>query len=130
MGLLKKENWFVNLLLMILTQGMYIFVLAYFLKVYRKDAWYADYRYWCIGALFFIFPVFLLLLIFWVQTTCMVARKLNVPGKELYAYPYAWILCLIVPVIGWTLLLVMFIYIQVWILVMIFKGESELYLND
>ena len=127
MSLLKKENWFVNLLLMILTQGFYIFILAYLLKVYKKDAWYANYRYWVGSVLFFFLPVFLLLLVFWVQTICMVASKLNVPGKEIYGYPYAWIVCLIVPIVGWALLLVMLIYIQVWIIVMLFKGEGKAY---
>lgn len=129
MGLLKRENWLVNLLLMILTQGMYIFVLAHFLNVYRKDTWYANYRYWVFALFFFFFPIFLLFLVFWVQTTCMVADKLNVPGKEIYAYPYAWILCLIVPVIGWALLIVMLVYIHVWTIVMLFKGEGELYID-
>ncbi|MEI3499581.1 MAG: hypothetical protein V8Q71_03730 [Bacilli bacterium] len=41
--------------------------------------------------------------------------------------PYSWILCLVVPIVGWTLLIVMLIYIYVWPIVMIYKGEGEKY---
>lgn len=130
MDLLKKQNWFVNVLLICMSGGLYIFVLAYLLKIYQKNAWYANYRYWCIGALCLFFPIFIMLFIFYIQIFCKVASKLNVPGKEIYAYPYAWILCFIVPVIGWILWLVMLIYIQIWIFVMLAKGEGELYITD
>ncbi len=129
MGLLKRENWFVNLILMLLTQGFYTFALARMLNLYKKDAWYRDYRYWVIAILFFFFPIFLLLIVFLVQMLCTVASKLNVPGKEIYGYPYAWILCLIVPIVGWTLLIVMWIYLLVWTTVMLARGEGELYLK-
>ena len=59
-----------------------------------------------------------------------VALKLNVPGKELYATPYTWIICVIVPVIGWILLIVMFIYLLVWTVVMLYKGEGEKYIEN
>ena len=36
------------------------------------------------------------------------AKKLNVPGDEIYMTPYSWILCIIIPIIGWILLLVMY----------------------
>ena len=129
MSLLKKENWFVNFLLMLITQGIYSFALANMLHLYKKDAWYHDYRYWMIAVLFFFFPVFLLLIVFMVQMLCTVASKLNVPGKEIYGYPYAWILCLIVPIVGWTLLIVMWIYLIVWTPIMLARGEGEIYLE-
>ncbi len=129
MSLLKRENWFVNLLLLLMTQGFYGFALAHFLKQYKKDAWYHDYRYWVAAVLCFFFPVLLLGIIFMVQMLSSVAVKLNVPGKEIYGYPYAWILCLIVPIVGWTLLIVMWIYILVWTSVSLAHGEGEAYIE-
>lgn len=125
MGLLKKENWWICLLLQIISFGLFTFVLAHYLKVYDEDAWYQDWRYWFFGGLCFVFPIMILALVFAVQTTCTVAAKLNVPGKEIYATPYSWIICIIVPVVGWVLLLVMHIYIVIWSIVMLAKGNAE-----
>lgn len=130
MRLLKKENCLLNAILLILTQGLYIFVLAYLLQLYKKDSWYTDYRYWMIGTIFFFFPVFLLLVIFMIQMLCTVASKLNVPGKEIYGLPYSWILCLIVPIVGWALLIVMWIYLIVWTIVMLAHGEGEQFIME
>ena len=58
-----------------------------------------------------------------------VAKKLNVPGSQIYALPYAWIICIIVPVVGWVLLIVMFIYLLVWPVVMLYRGEAEKYIE-
>ncbi len=129
MSLLKRENWFVNLVLLLITQGFYGFALAHFLNLYKKSAWYRNYLYWMVAALCFFFPVFLLLIIFMVQMLCSVALKLNAPGKEIYGYPYAWILCLIVPIVGWALLIVMWIYLLIWIIVAIAHGEGEAYIE-
>lgn len=130
MRLLKKENWVVNAILLVLTQGIYTFVLAHLLQLYKKDAWYANYRYWLISILFFFFPVFLVLIVFLVQMLCTVASKLNVPGKEIYGLPYSWILCLIVPIVGWTLLIVMWIYLLVWMIVMLAHSEGEQFIIE
>lgn len=129
MSLLKKENWFVNVILSLTTLGFSNFLLGYMLDVYDKDAWYTKWEYWIGGLICLIFPAFIMLYVFVIETTVIVANKLNVPGKEIYASPYSWALCLAVPVLGWILLIVMLIYINVWILVMLSKGEGEKYVK-
>lgn len=128
MNLLKKENWLVCLILTIISEGFFAFALAHLLKLYNKDAWYTKWQYWFFGGLCLVFPIFIMLIVFLVQMICSVAEALNVPGSELYNSPYTWIICIIVPVIGWILLLVMLIYIVVWPIVMIYRGEGEKYL--
>lgn len=130
MGLLKKENWVVNGILMVITEGIYVFVLAHLLNLYKKDTWYTNYWYWIGAALCFFVPVLVLFVIFLIQMLCAVAQKLNVPGKEIYGYPYAWIVCMIVPIIGWSLLLVMWLYLMVWIIVMLYRGEGSYYMEE
>lgn len=128
MNLLKKRNWFICLLLNTLTFGIFNLVLAGFLNLYSKDVWYKKWQYWFFGGLCLIFPIFILLIVFIVQMICDVADALNVPGSGLYNCPYTWIVCIIVPVVGWILLLVMLIYIMVWSIVMLYQGEGEKYL--
>lgn len=125
MNLLTKENWWKNLLLTVALQGLYPLVLAYFLKVYNEDAWYQNWRYWFIAGICFLFPIAVVFMVFLVQITCEVASKLKVPGSEIYNNPYSWILCIIIPLIGWVLLIVMYIYITVWIVVMLARGKGE-----
>jgi len=126
MSLLKKSNWFVCLILTICTPGLFSFILAYELKLIDKNAWYMKWQYWVFGTICLIFPVFIMLLVFIVQMMVTVANKLDVPGKELYYSPYTWIICLIIPIVGWVLLFVMFIYINIWIIVMLYKGKGEI----
>lgn len=128
MNLLKKKNWFICLLLNFLTFGVFNLVLASFLNLYSKDTWYKKWQYWVFGGLCLIFPIFILLFVFIIQMICGVADALNVPGSDLYNCPYTWIICIIVPVVGWSLLLVMLIYIMVWPIVMLYQGEGEKYL--
>ena len=127
MDFLQKKNWFLSLIMMVLTQGLFSMILAYFLKVYEKERWYTKWQYWVVSGLFLFFPIFIVLAVFIVQISCQVAAKLNVPGERVYNTPYSWILCLVVPIVGWTLLIVMLIYIYVWPIVMIYKGEGEKY---
>lgn len=130
MNLLKKENWLACLLLNIISQGLFTFVLAYLMKVYEKDAWYKKWQYWVFGTLCFLFPVFIMLLVFQTQIMVKVASKLEVTGKEIYDNPYTWVICLIVPVIGWILLFVMIIYLEIFTVVALFKGNGEKYLYE
>lgn len=130
MSLLKKENWVVNLILLFLSQGVYIFVLAYLMNLYEKGAWYTKWQYWVFGTLCFIFPALIMLLVFETQITVKVASKLNVTGKEIYDNPYTWVICLIVPVIGWILLCVMILYLQLFTVVALYKGNGEKYLYE
>lgn len=129
MGLLRRENWIVWLLLTFLTQGFSVFVLAYFLDCYDKNAWYAKWQYWVFGAICMLFPVFVMLLVFNVQMQVAVAKKLSVAGADIYAQPYSWILCMVVPVLGWALFLVMLVYIQIWPLVKLYQGAGEKYIK-
>lgn len=129
MSLLKKENWFVCFLLMLISQGLFIFVIAYLMRLYDDKAWYKDYRYWLFGTLCLIFPAMIMVIIFMIQMTCKVALSLNVPGKELYNTPYTWIICLIAPIIGWVMLIVMLFYIEIWPFVMLSRGNGEKYVK-
>lgn len=130
MSLLKKENWIVNLLLMVIGQNVYILVQAYLLKSFKKGAWYTQPIYWIVGVLCCFFPAVLMLYVLTIQMLCENAKKLNVPGESIYATPYTWIVCFIVPVLGWALLIVMMLYLLVWTVVMLKKGEGEKYINE
>ena len=167
MNLLKKENWWIWLMLAFLSGGSSILVLGALLNVYEKEAWY--YRWtkklpkWvtiglfiCIGVvslvstLFFsyiftydssypnqlftgLFSILLLLYmvisltlaVFQIQILAQVNAKLKTPGSEIYLSPYIWILGIIIPIIGWSLLVVMYLYLQIWYLVMLYRGEGN-----
>lgn len=129
MSLLKRTNWWIWLLLFLFGQGTGPIILGTILNVYEKDAWYTKWYYWTIAALCLIFPFLLMLATFYIQTICTVAFRLNVPGKEIYATPYTWILCLIVPIIGWALFIIMLLYLEIDILIQLYKGEAEQYLK-
>ena len=73
--------------------------------------------------LYFIIEI--ALTVFQIQILCQVNGKLKTPGSEVYLSPYIWILGLIVPIIGWIMLLVMIIYLQIWYLVMLYRGEGQ-----
>lgn len=129
MDLLKRENWWIWLIIYLFGQGIGIFVLAALLNVYNKDAWYAKWPYWLAGALCCIFPAFIMLSIFCIQLTVQTAKKLEVPGQEIYGAVYIWILCLIVPILGWIALGVMQLYLNIYILVSLYRGNGEKYIN-
>ena len=129
MTLLKKENWFIWVILLFITQGISNVVLGVLLEVFDKDAWYAKWQYWVIGFVFLLAPFFVMLLIFSIQITCQTAKKLGVSGSSLYLSPYVWILLIIIPVFGWILLLVMMIYLEIMIFVNLKNGSGEKYIN-
>ena len=128
MKILKRENWWVWLLLTLFSQGSSTFVLGALLDVYKKDAWYAKWQYWLIGALCFFFPLGIMASVFSVQILCLTAAKLEVPGKEIYLSPYIWIIGLIIPVLGWACLAAGLIYLEVYILIALYKGNAEKYI--
>lgn len=130
MSFLKKKNWWQYLLANIITQGLFVVVIAYYLNIFKEDSWYKNLTYWILGGICLFVPALVMMLIFLIQTTCETAAKLNVPGKEIYNTPYSWILCIIIPVVGWTLFIVMYIYISIWTVVMLAKGEGEKYLKS
>ena len=125
MKLLKKENWWIWLLVAIFFFFFCYISLAALLDVFDENAWYAKWQNWLLGLILFIFPITIMAIIFILQMTCLVAAKLEVPGKEIYLSPYIWILCLIIPIIGWVFLCVMALYLEIWILVMLSRGKGE-----
>ena len=125
MDLLNKKNWWICLILNVITFGLFYLALAHFLDCYDKDAWYTKKSYWICGTLCLIFPVLIMLMIFIIQMNCKVADKLKVPGSEIYNIPYYWILCFIVPIIGWALLLVMYIYVFIYPHIKLAQGNGK-----
>jgi uncharacterized membrane protein YhaH (DUF805 family) len=129
MDLLKRENWWVWLILTIFTANVSILLQAALLKCFKKDAWYANWKNWVLGFALFIIPGIVMVYIFMIQMACEVANKLEIPGSELYLSPYVWILCIIIPVIGWIIISVMMVYITVFDNVMLYKGHGEKYIR-
>lgn len=128
MDLLKKENWWVWLILTIFTGSASTLLLGALTGCFKKDAWYANWKNWVLGFLIFIIPGIVMIGVFVIQMTCEVAAKLEVPGSELYLSPYTWILCLIIPVIGWICFSVMMLYLTLWNLIMLKSGKAERYI--
>lgn len=129
MKILKKENWWIWLLLTIFSQGSSTLVLGALLDVYKKDAWYANWKYWLIGILCFIFPTYIMLSVFNIQILCLTAEKLDVKGKEIYLSPYLWILACIIPFIGWACICAGLIYLEIATLVALYQGNGEKYIK-
>lgn len=129
MNILKRDNWWIWLLLLFFSGGTSILVLGALLDVYDKEAWYAKWQYWVIGLILFIFPVFIMLTIFEIEILCKVAARLSVDGKEIYLSPYIWIILFIIPIFGWILLLVMFIYLNIMYIIELKRGSGEKYIK-
>lgn len=125
MSLLKKENWWIWLLLAIFSQGTSSIVLGALLNVYDKEAWYAKWQNWLIGSLCFFFPALIMFAVLVIQMLVLSAAKLEIKGKELYLSPYIWIMGLIVPFIGWALIIFMLLYLEIEILVALYKGVGN-----
>lgn len=125
MSLLKKENWIINTLLVILSCGAFTPVLGYLMGLFKKDAWYAKFKNWLLGIVLFIIPAFIMLIVFTIQMSAKIAASLNVKGSEIYNTPYTWIGLFIIPIVGWVLFIVMYIYLQVFILIKLKDGECE-----
>jgi len=128
MDLLKKENWWVWLILTIFTGSASTLLLGALTGCFKKDAWYANWKNWALGFLLFVIPGIVMINVFIIQMTCEVSAKLEVPGSELYLSPYTWILCLIIPVIGWICFSVMMLYLTIWNIVMLKSGKAERYM--
>ncbi len=111
MDFLKRENWWLVLFLNIITCGLFYIVLAKFMNLYDDDAWYMNKWYWIFGTLCLVIPVFIMLTVFGIQMNAKVANELDVSGSNIYNIPYTWILLFIIPVIGWILFIIMYLYI-------------------
>lgn len=128
MSILKRENWWIWLLIVLFSEGVGMLVLGALLGVYDKNAWYAKWQNWLIGFVLFIFPAFIMLAVFIIQISVLTAIKLNVPGKEIYGTPYIWIICVIVPFIGWLALGAMSLWLSIGTLMALYNGEGEQYI--
>ncbi|MDD2435417.1 MAG: hypothetical protein PHO63_04100 [Bacilli bacterium] len=151
MKILKRENWWIWLILLLLSQTTSILVLGALLGVYDKKAWYAKGKnwYWALVSVLILFLImletmettfvlifsasimvpYLMVLVFYFQILCLTAAKLEVPGKEIYLSPYIWLLCLIIPILGWVMFMVMFLYLIIWMIVMLRRGSGEQYID-
>ena len=123
----RKYGWF-WLLLTLTTGGASTIALAALTDAFEENAWYMNWKYWVIALLCLIYPFAIMFGIFNIQMACEVAAKLDVPGKEIYLSPYVWILCIIVPIIGWIMLIVMLLYIEIWTIVSLYRGNGEKYI--
>lgn len=129
MDLLKRENWWIWLIIYLFGQGVGIYILAALLKVYDKNAWYAKWEYWLVGVLCCFFPALIMFSVFTIQITVETAKKLDVAGSEIYGSAYIWILGLIIPIIGWIALGVMSLYLTINTLIALYRGNAEQYID-
>ena len=129
MKILKRENWWAWLLMLLFSNGTSSIVLGALLDVYDKDSWYANKKNWIIGFCCFIIPGIIMLTVFLVQIVVLTADKLKVKGSEYYLSPYVWLLLMIVPIIGWSLLILLILYLEIWTIVALYKGEAEKYIK-
>ena len=127
-NLLKKEYGIIWLVVGFFTEFITTFLLAYFLDVYDREAWYTKPAYWIVGFVFFMFPALIMFLIFQVQIAVGTARKLNVPGEEIYGNIFIWVAGIVVPVFGWLFLAAMYFYVNVVTYIMLISGEGERYI--
>ena len=111
---LKKRYFWIYLILNVITLGLFTFYIAYKLDLYDKDAWYHRWYYWVLGFLLGIFPALVMFLVFSVKMGCLVSAKLEVPGEEIYLPPYVWIVSLIIPILGWTVFIILYFYVHFW----------------
>lgn len=128
MKLLKKENWWIWLLLFLFSDATSTIVLGALLNVFEKDAWYSKWKSWLIGAIL-ILPIMIMVVAFNIEITSKTAAKLNVKGSELYLSPYIWIILIIIPFLGWILFVLFILYLNISILVKLYNGEGEKYIN-
>lgn len=127
MKLLKKENWWIWLILFLFSQSTSIIVLGALLDVFDKKAWYAKVKYWIIG-LILVIPFSIMISVFSIEILSKTAAKLEVKGSEYYLSPYIWIILLIIPFIGWVAFIILTLYLNISILVNIYKGKGEKYI--
>lgn len=129
MDVLKREKWWVWLLLTLITQTVSTCILGALLDVFDKNAWYAKPKNWLLGILLCFIPFVIMIYIFVMEITCSTAKKLEVAGDEFYNSPYIWIILLIIPIFGWILFLVLYIYLQIMIIVNLKRGTGEKYIK-
>ena len=129
MKLLDRKYGLFWLILSILTLNISNIFLGKLLNVYENDAWYTKWYIWVLGILLGFLPGLVMFLVFNIQTNVKIACKLGVTGSDIYGYPYVWILCIIIPIIGWSIFIILYIYIYVWIMIKLFQGKGEISVN-
>jgi len=128
MNILKKENWWIWLILFLFSGGASTIVLGALLNLFNKNEWYAKISYWFIGFILII-PFSIMIAVLNLQITSKTAAKLDVKGSEYYLSPYIWIILLIIPIIGWLIFILLVLYLNINILVNLSKGKGEKYIN-
>lgn len=128
MKILKKENWWVWLLLFLFSEGSSNLVLGALLDVYDKNAWYTKWYIWVIG-LVLIIPFGIMITAFTLEILSKTAAKLDVKGSEYYLSPYIWIILIIIPFIGWIAFVALMLYLEIAILVKLHAGNGEKYIS-
>lgn len=106
-----KKNIVVSLLMMIFIPIIPLIAISSEMGLLEEEAWYEKWYYWFFAAVCFLLPVIILFIIFLIEQLVKIANKLKIAGTDLYISPYFWILCVIVPLVGWILLLVTYIYL-------------------
>ena len=129
MKYLHSKRWFICFLLNLISFGMFTFYIGKKLDVYEKDAWYCNISFWIISFLLGIVPSIFLFIIFSIEIGCKVCKKLSVPFGKYYSYPYIWILFLIIPIIGWSLFIVLYIYVHFWYIFYLKRGYGEVFIK-
>lgn len=127
MKILKKENWWIWLLLILFSEGTSNLVLGALLDVYDKNAWYTKWYIWVIG-LVLIIPFTVMITAFTLEILCKTAAKLDVKGSEYYLSPYIWIILIIIPFMGWIAFVALMLYLEIAILVKLHAGNGEKYI--
>lgn len=128
MKLLKKENWWIWLLLFLFSGGTSHIVLGALLDVYDKNAWYAKLKNWLISMIPLFIPFSIMVPVFIISITCNVAYKLKLGGSDYYMSPYVWLFLIIIPFLGWLIFIILLLYINVGILVKLYNGFGEKYI--
>ena len=121
---MKRKEAIIYTILNIITLGFFNLILASIFDLYNEEAWYNKWYYWFFASLCLIFPVFVMFIVFLIQIITIVAKKLDVHGSSLYETPYTWILCLIIPIVGWICFTVMLIYLLVFINVKLIENSE------
>lgn len=125
MQLLKKENWWIWLILILFGGGATTVVLGAMLDLLDKKAWYAKWYIWVICILVFNITY----TVFNIQITAKTACKLGVKGSEYYLSPYIWIILIIIPVLGWIAFVALYLYLNIAILIKLHDGFGEKYIS-
>ena len=128
MELLKKENWWVWLILNLFSNGASTIVLGAMLNLFDKNSWYAKWYIWVVG-LILMFPFAIMVYVLMIDITIKTADKLGVKGKEYYLSPFIWIILLIIPFIGWLGFIALYLYINIAILIELYNGKGEKYIK-